>query len=280
MKLLIFGFCLLLITYSDLESQVDSWQSMSNITTDGLERVLVSWHIGNLDRFNLETDLVFVAALLAPADLIVFQGVAANQNNTKAIAKLCELMNSQGNEWDYLLTDPTPKSVSGIRYACLWRTRRINVRPYQFNLCQHFDFMINKPALISFNVGLIDYQLYVCHFAEDSQVALRELESMTEQRGEFGISKIILAGSFNASPEALQSSLGESIEAEILIKIPTLLKKRGDRLERLKCDDNVLLRGVDVKISAPIDFDKYFLDPQKALIISNHLPIAAILRLR
>jgi len=280
MRFLIIVYCLSFLIASHVTAQTENWTSISNIQTEGLERVLVTWHINKLDRLNNEADLGFMAEFLAPADLVVLQGIGANQANVAAVTKLCELLNRQGLDWDYLLTEPTPQTPTGIRYACLWRSKRLSIEPYHFELCHYFDFMTNKPALINFSVGLADYQLYVCHLAEDQQIAVKELENLAQKSGAFGIKKTILAGSFNASPELLQSHLGLGLGTEIWIKGQTTLKKKGSQMLRHKCDDNVLTKGVDIKTSAIVCFDNYFQTPDQALAISNHLPIAIILRLR
>ena len=70
-----------------------------------------------------------IANILRDADIVAIQEVVSGYGGAQAVAKLADILNRKGSQWDYVISDPTnsTKYVTE-RYAFIWKTKDIKIK--------------------------------------------------------------------------------------------------------------------------------------------------------
>ena len=69
-----------------------------------------SWNIMNFGKSKSDSELAFIAATLNKYDIITIQEVVAGNGGAQAVARLVNILNNKGAQWDYAVSDPTTTS--------------------------------------------------------------------------------------------------------------------------------------------------------------------------
>ena len=112
---------------------------------------LISWNIRDFGKTKNSDELEKIAELIKAADIVAIQEVVAGYGGAQAVAKLTEILNRKGAQWDYVISDPTnsTKYVTE-RYAFVWKTKHIKIKN-RGKLIKELDAVIDRePFLIDF----------------------------------------------------------------------------------------------------------------------------------
>lgn len=67
----------------------------------------VSWNIQDFGKTKSYDELEEIAELLRDADIVAIQEVVSGFGGAQAVAKLTDILNRKGTQWDYVISNPT-----------------------------------------------------------------------------------------------------------------------------------------------------------------------------
>ncbi|RRQ48638.1 endonuclease [Maribacter algicola] len=238
---------------------------------------LVSWNIRDFGKSKNSAELEQIAEIVRDADILAIQEVVAGYGGAQAVAKLSDILNRKGAQWDYVISDPTNSSKYVTeRYAFIWKTRHIKIK--------------NRGALIKDLVYLVDREpFYLDFYLDGEKVTVLNFHSRPHDNNpEAEIAAIsaylakndsyhpiILAGDFNVDEkEAVFDEIkGLDFKAAISNQ-PTTLKHACDGHNYLNYPiDNIFYRGVRKEKGSVIDFVKVCENLEDSRKLSDHLPV-------
>ncbi len=78
------------------------------------EITIVSWNIQDFGKTKSYDELEQIAELLRDADIVAIQEVVSGYGGAQAVAKITDILNREGAQWDYVISNPTriPKYVT------------------------------------------------------------------------------------------------------------------------------------------------------------------------
>ncbi len=238
---------------------------------------LISWNIQDFGKTKNEKELEEIAEILREADLIAIQEVVAGYGGAQAVAKLTDILNRKGAQWDYVISDPTNSSKYVTeRYAVVWKTKHIKIKN-RGKLITELDTLVDRePFLIDFYMADKKLTLINFHARPHNKNPEAEIKALTKYIINSSSEHLILAGDFNVNEAkpVFDNFKTEGYTAAVTNQ-KTTLKKACDGFEyRNHPIDNVFYSSLLLKTdSGVLDFVRACGNIEKARKLSDHLPV-------
>lgn len=97
-----------------------------SISVYGQSISVCSWNLKNFGKSKNDQEIEFIANTIRDFDVIAIQEVVAGYGGAQAVARLHDILNRKGSNWDYSISDPTSSSAYKTeRYAYIWKTNKL-----------------------------------------------------------------------------------------------------------------------------------------------------------
>ncbi|MGF1558787.1 MAG: endonuclease/exonuclease/phosphatase family protein [Flavobacteriaceae bacterium] len=241
------------------------------------EITLVSWNIQDFGQTKSNDELEEMAELLRDADIVAIQEVVSGFGGAQAVAKLADLLNRKGAQWDYVISDPTnsPKYVTE-RYAVVWKTKHIKIKN-RGSLIKALDAAIDRePFLLDFYIADKKLTLINFHSRPYDKNPEAEITALTQYINSNVSGPVILAGDFNVDEaDPVFDNFKKNGYSPAVSNQKTTLKRACDGFEyRNHAIDNIFYSNTTTKTkSGVIDFVRACENLEKGRKLSDHLPV-------
>lgn len=238
---------------------------------------LISWNIQDFGKTKSSKELDEIADIVGEADIVAIQEVVAGYGGAQAIAKLADILNRKGAQWDYVISDPTNSSKYVTeRYAVVWKTKHIKIKN-RGRLITELDTLVDRePFLIDFYIADKKLSLINFHSRPHNKNPEAEIKAITQYIMSTSSTPLILAGDFNVNEaKPVFDTFKTKGFTAALINEKTTLKKACDGFEyRNHPIDNVFYSNTILKTkSGVLDFVRACDNLEKARKLSDHLPV-------
>jgi len=238
---------------------------------------LISWNIQDFGKTKSGKELDEIAEIIRVADIVAIQEVVAGYGGAQAVAKLADILNRKGAQWDYVISDATnsTKYVTE-RYAIVWKTKHIKIKN-RGKLITELDTLVDRePFLIDFYMADKKLTLINFHSRPYNKNPEAEIKALTEYVINSSSAPLILAGDFNVNEAkpVFDNFKANGFTASVTSQ-KTTLKKACDGFEYCNhAIDNVFYSKAITNIgSGCIDFVRACDNLEKARKLSDHLPV-------
>lgn len=238
---------------------------------------LISWNIQDFGKTKNSKELDEIAEILRKADIVAIQEVVAGYGGAQAVAKLADILNRKGAQWDYVISDPTNSSKYVTeRYAVVWKTKHIKIKN-RGKLIRELDTLVDRePFLIDFYMTDKKLTLINFHSRPYDKNPEAEIEALSQYIIDSDYRSLILAGDFNVNEaESVFDTFKTKGFTAAITNQKTTLKKACDGFEyRNHAIDNVFYSSSLLKTeSGVLDFVRACDNLEKARKLSDHLPV-------
>ena len=238
---------------------------------------LISWNIQDFGKTKSNKELDEIADIIREADIVAIQEVVAGYGGAQGVAKLADILNRKGAQWDYVISDPTNSSKYVTeRYAVVWKTKHIKIKN-RGKLIKELDTLVDRePFLIDFYMGDKKLSLINFHSRPHNKNPEAEIKAITEYIINSSSSPLILAGDFNVNEsKPIFDNFKSKGYTAAVINQKTTLKKACDGFEyRNHPIDNIFYSSSLLKTeSGALDFVRACDNLEKARKLSDHLPV-------
>lgn len=238
---------------------------------------LVSWNIQDFGKTKNSEELEQIAQLVRDADIIALQEVVSGYGGAQAVAKLTDILNRKGAQWDYVISNPTksPKYATE-RYAFVWKTKHIKIKN-RGKLIKELETLVDRePFMLDFYVLGQKLTLLNFHSRPHNKNPEAEITAITKFISMLPATSMIIAGDFNVNESHLVFNDLKSLGFKSAIsKEKTTLKRLCNDFEyRNHPIDNIFYSPHFVKTaSGVIDFVRTCENLEQARKLSDHLPV-------
>ncbi len=238
---------------------------------------LISWNIQDLGKTKNDKELEEIAEIVREVDIVAIQEVVAGYGGAQAVAKLTDILNRKGAQWDYVVSDPTnsPKYVTE-RYAVVWKTKHIKIKN-RGSLITELDSLIDRePFLIDFYIADKKLSLINFHSRPYNRNPEAEIKALSQYIVEAFKTPTILAGDFNVNEaKPVFDNFKAKGYTAVVINKKTTLKRNCDGFEYLNHPIDNIFFSTDILIveSGVLDFIRVCDNLKKARKLSDHLPV-------
>lgn len=191
--ILIFGFALFFNFFSCAATSVNNPKEPSiKIASFNLQV------FGNTKAANLEV-LDLLAKIIRRYDIVAVQEITDISDT--AIITLTNAVNSNGAQYQYVISPRLGRTVSMEQYAVLYNTETVSAVPGQYTFDEGgVDTFEREPYIAKFQSGKFDFVLVVVHISPtDAAAEISFLPTvMADAISHFGESDVICLGDFNA----------------------------------------------------------------------------------
>ena len=269
-----FIFTLILLVFISCKIEVNPPNQINN-HQEGLK--VISWNIQNLGKSKLENDsiLLYIAKKINPYDIITIQEISTSIWGAKVIAKLDDILDRMGSNWDYTLSDPT-EGEGKERYAYLFKTSKVKLK--KAYLDKNLETSIQRePYIGKFIYNQKEYTLFNLHLVPQNKNPEIEVEALCQLNNLPG--KNIILGDFNLSQNNPSFNCLKNKYKPSLIGEKTSLKMKNKNGVVLNKEYDNAFYSSEVKLinSQVIPFYKDFSSLEEARKISDHCPILIII---
>lgn len=238
---------------------------------------LISWNIQDFGKTKSSKELDEIADIIKEADIVAIQEVVAGYGGAQAVAKLSDILNRKGAQWDYVISDPTNSSKYVTeRYAVVWKTKHIKIKN-RGKLITELDTLVDRePFLIDFYITDKKLSLINFHSRPHNKNPEDEIKALTQYIINSDSSPLVLAGDFNVNEaKPVFDSIKTNGYTAAITNQKTTLKKACDGFEyRNHPIDNVFYSSSLLKTeSGVLDFVRTCDNLEKARKLSDHLPV-------
>lgn len=243
-----------------------------------------SWNIANLGKHNTNEQFAVMAKVLRNADIVAVQEVTARKGfGAKAVAALADELSRTGATWDYIVSDATEPSSSGVeRYAFLFKKNVVSINRNDAHLVAELQESIDRePFTLTFHLkGGADLRVFTIHTVPTAKGPMREIIALSVAKEVRSAVRAIVAGDFNLGPNGTDQPFAEAGYAGNIREHTSLRRVlHGDGKYLLTQYDNIYAKGVHVCTSGVIDFVSTHFFPvteeslTRARGVSDHLPV-------
>lgn len=238
---------------------------------------LVSWNIRDFGKTKNSAELENIAEIVRDTDILAIQEVVAGYGGAQAVAKLSDILNRKGAQWDYVISNPTnsPKYATE-RYAFIWKTKNIKIKNRGWLLDELNSTIDREPFLLDFYLNKQKFTVINFHSRPHNKTPESEIKALSYFIVDSLKTPLIIAGDFNVDEKEPVFGLLKSkgYKATIANQKTTLKKtcKRGDYLNYPI--DNIFYSN-DIKRvdGGVIDFVRFCDNLELARKLSDHLPV-------
>ncbi len=238
---------------------------------------LISWNIRDFGKTKNVAELEKIAEIVRDTDILAIQEVVAGFGGVQAVAKLSDILNRKGPQWDYVISNPTnsPKYTTE-RYAFIWKTKNIKIKNRGWLLDELNTTIDREPFLLDFYLNKQKFTVINFHSRPHDKNPESEIEAMSNFIVDSLRTPLIIAGDFNVDEKEPAFDLLKSKGYKATItNQKTTLKKTCKRGEYLNYAIDNIFYSIDVKKidGGVIDFVKLCNRIEKARKLSDHLPV-------
>jgi endonuclease/exonuclease/phosphatase family metal-dependent hydrolase len=245
---------------------------------------LISWNIKDFGKTKNSEELERIAEIVRDADVVAIQEVVAGYGGAQAVAKLADILNRKGAQWDYVVSDPTKSSKYVTeRYAVVWKTTYLKIKN-RGRLIMELDKAVDRePFTIDFYMKDKKWTLVNFHSRPYNKNPEAEIKALTTYITNTEPTPLILAGDFNVDEaKPVFDAFKAKGFAAAVSNQRTTLKKSCDGFEyRNHPIDNIFYSSHFTKTESGIlDFVRVCDNLEKARKLSDHLPVYLRFELR
>ena len=158
-----------------------------------------SWNLQNFGDKKPDSLIALMAQTVKDLDIIAVQEVLTTKGGARAVARLVEQLNRLGNQWDYVISDPT--SGTNIqeqeRYAYVWKKNRVK-RKGSYGLAGAYEApMSREPFLCTFAVVGLEFTLANFHALPKKKLPETEIKYLRYFPEQYAGQHLIFLGDFN-----------------------------------------------------------------------------------
>ena len=156
-----------------------------------------SWNLKDFGNSKNDQEMEFIANTIRDFDVII-QEVVAGNGGAQAVARLHDILNRKGLNWDYSISDPTSGSAyTTERYAYIWKTSRLEKIGDTW-LDQKFNQEINRePFFIRLSIDGNIFTLVNFHAITKSKQPETEIKYFKFFPESYTNDNLIFCGDFN-----------------------------------------------------------------------------------
>jgi endonuclease/exonuclease/phosphatase family metal-dependent hydrolase len=241
---------------------------------------ICSWNIKDFGQTKSEEAIEAIADILTDFDIVAIQEVVAGYGGAQAVAKLHDVLDRKGWDWDYVISDPTfSSSYKTERYAFLWKKSRVKKIGDSW-LEQTFRLEIDRePYYSTFSFNEKQFTLVNFHAITKSMQPETEIKYFKFLPANYPTLNLIFCGDFNCpQSHTVFNPLKKMGYAPVLENVKTSLKMACIEDECLSSEfdhfffNPTLVRKVYAGI---VPFYKNYGSLQAARLISDHVPVFA-----
>ena len=238
---------------------------------------LISWNIQDLGKTKSGKELDEIADIVRESDIVAIQEVVAGYGGAQAVAKLADILNRKGAQWDYVISDPTNSSKYVTeRYAIVWKTKHIKIKN-RGKLIKELDTLVDRePFIIDFYMEDNKLTLINFHSRPYNKNPEAEIKALTQYITKTFKTPLVLAGDFNVDEsKPIFDDYKPNGYTSAVTNQKTTLKKACDGFEyRNHPIDNIFFStDISKTDSGVLDFVKECDNLEKARKLSDHLPV-------
>ncbi|MEM9001704.1 MAG: endonuclease/exonuclease/phosphatase family protein [Bacteroidota bacterium] len=248
-----------------------------NALSQKTEISLISWNIRDFGKTKNAAELEKIAEIVRDTDILAIQEVVAGYGGAQAVAKLSDILNRKGAQWDYVISNPTnsPKYATE-RYAFIWKTKNIKIKNRGWLLDELNRTIDREPFLLDFYVNKQKFTVINFHSRPHDKNPEGEIEALSNFVVDSLRTPLIIAGDFNMDEKEPVFNLLKSKGYKATINNQkTTLKgtcKRGSYLNY--AIDNIFYSSDVKKIDGGVlDFVQFCNQLEQARKLSDHLPV-------
>jgi deoxyribonuclease-1-like protein len=240
---------------------------------------IVSWNVKDMGASKTDAEIDFIAQILKTYDIVAMQEVSVDYAGARAVARLSDQLNRQGNKWSYALSNPTSGEGSE-RYAYMWKSNKVSLYKKVWlaneqNMAQLID---REPALACFKMQ--DQYLTIANFhaVPTTKKPQREIELIHQLHSTYTKDNLLIAGDFNLSQkDPAFDKLKKSGYVPLLLDQKTSLRRTTDPQGSYLSQpyDNIWIENAQFTClkSGINDFVPKLPNLKAANQISDHLPV-------
>ena len=238
-----------------------------------------SWNIANFGKSKSDSTLNFIANTLRYFDVVAIQEVVAGYGGAQAVAKLVDILNTKGENWDYSISDPTSSDnkYKRERYAFLWKTSKLSKVGDAWLERKYSVEMDREPYFITLKSNKTLFTLSTFHAITKAQQPETELKYFKLIRAEYPSLNLIFCGDFNCpQSHTVFVPLKSMGFKPVLVGQKTSLRQKCLESGCLASEyDNAFYDTAKAKLitSGIVNFYLNFLDMKSARKGSDHVPI-------
>ena len=238
---------------------------------------LISWNIRDFGKTKNTSELEKIAEIVRDTDILAIQEVVAGYGGAQAVAKLSDILNRKGAQWDYVISNPTnsPKYATE-RYAFIWKTKNIKIKNRGWLLDELNPTVDREPFLLDFYLNKQKFTIINFHSRPYNKNPESEIEALSNFVVDSLGTPLIIAGDFNVDEkEPVFNHLKSKGYKATITNQKTTLKRTCKRGEYLNYAIDNIFYSIDVKKNdgGVIDFVKLCNRIEQARKLSDHLPV-------
>ncbi|MCL6267771.1 endonuclease/exonuclease/phosphatase family protein [Flagellimonas myxillae] len=239
--------------------------------------LLVTWNIKDFGKTKNAEELNRIAEVVKEADILAIQEVVAGYGGAQAVAKLSDILNRKGAQWDYVISNPTnsPKYATE-RYAFIWKTKNIKIKNRGWLLDELNPNIDREPFLLDFYLNKQKFTVINFHSRPHDKNPESEIEALSNFVMDSLGTPLIIAGDFNVDEkEPVFDPLKSKGYTATITNQKTTLKRTCKRGEYLNYPIDNIFYSIDIKKidGGVIDFVKLCNRIEQARKISDHIPV-------
>ena len=246
---------------------------------------ILTWNVENLGNSKSDSTILYIASVLKHYDVVALQEIVAGNGGAQAVAKLADELNRTGNKWDYTVSNPTESSsYKTERYAFLWKTAKVKQIGSAW-LEKKYELLIDRePYLATFEHNKKQFTLVNFHAITKSKQPETEIKYFKFLPETYPSLNLIFIGDFNCpQSHTVFNPLKKMGYLPVFTNQKTSLKKSCVEDKCLSNEfDNIWYKTNKIEITNPkaILFYKDFSNFNKALKITDHIPLAVTIQLK
>lgn len=251
----------------------------SSFALYGQSTVIVgSWNLKDFGKTKDDQEIEFIANTIKDFDVIAIQEVVAGYGGAQAVARLHDVLNRKGTQWDYAISDPTSSSAYKTeRYAYIWKTSKLKKIGDTW-LEKKFNQKIDRePFFIRLSADGKVFTLVNFHAITKSRQPETEVKYFKFFPESYPNDNLIFCGDFNLpQSHTVFNPLKRMGYQPSLQGVKTSLKQKCINGDCMASEfDNFFYNQTKVKFidAGFIPFYKEFSELSEARLISDHIPI-------
>jgi endonuclease/exonuclease/phosphatase family metal-dependent hydrolase len=255
-----------------------------NLYAQKTEVRLVSWNIQNMGKTKSSAELEQMAELLRDYDIVAIQEVVAGYGGAQAVARLTDILNRKGAQWDYVISNPTesPKYRTE-RYAIVWKNSHIKIKDRGQLIGALKEQLDREPQRLHFYMQGKRFTLLNFHSRPYNKDPESEIRALTTYIKDSLSGPVILAGDFNVNQAkpVFDGLRNLGYKAALTDQKTTLKRSCAGTAYRSYAIDNIFCSPeVEIEQARVIDFVRVCENLDKARKLSDHLPVSIVFSIK
>lgn len=158
-----------------------------------------SWNLQHFGDKKPDSAITLIAHILKDLDVVALQEIVTGQGGARAVARLVTQLNRSGEQWDYVISDPTSGSNAQEqeRYAFIWKKNKVK-RKGRYSLAAPYERPVSRePFLCTFIAGGLEFTLVNFHALPKKKLPETEIKYLKYFPEQYTGQHLIFLGDFN-----------------------------------------------------------------------------------